>query len=254
MSSSLKKTLIKFLSGKTSVVGFASIDRFDGAPEKHHPSIACKDAKTVIVYGNPVSKGVLTSPAYNLHLLHSSYHVVYSQLDEISFKLANFIESRQKAHAVAIPSYAPLKFHGYEPWGIISLKHAAVLAGLGAFGRSGQMYHPVYGSLLRLGAVVTSAEMAADPVNDTLPCPDKCNACQQKCPPKSFDDDGKFQKMTCTSHTIKHAIYPLALKSEVGLKNIERVINTAGYNYWLACDECLKVCPLNRKPVYESNT
>jgi epoxyqueuosine reductase QueG len=30
------------------------------------------------------------------------------------------------------------------------------------------------------------------------------------------------------------------------LKNIERVINTAGHNYWIDCDECLKVCPLNK--------
>ena len=48
-------------------------------------------------------------------------------------------------------------------------------------------------------------------------------------------------------YTIKHAMYPLAFKDEIGLKHIERVINTAGYNYWLACDECLKVCPLNKK-------
>lgn len=139
------------------------------------------------------------------HFLHSSCHVVYSQLDEISFNLENFIESRQNARTVAIPSYAPLKFHGLEPWGIISLKHTAVKA--------------------------------------ALPCPENCSACQEKCPPNAFDGDGKFQKMTCLVHTIKHAIYPLALNSEKGMKNIERVINTAGYNYWLACNECLKVCP-----------
>lgn len=48
--------------------------------------------------------------------------------------------------------------------------------------------------------------------------------------------------MSCLSHTIEHAIYSLALKSEEWLKHIERVVSTAGYNYWLACDECLKVC------------
>jgi epoxyqueuosine reductase QueG len=53
--------------------------------------------------------------------------------------------------------------------------------------------------------------------------------------------------MTCLGHTIKHAIYPLALNSEAGLKKIERVINTAGHNYWIDCDECLKVCPLNKR-------
>ena len=52
--------------------------------------------------------------------------------------------------------------------------------------------------------------------------------------------------MACLGHTIKHAIYPLALKDAQGLKHIERVINTAGYDYWIDCDECMKVCPLNR--------
>jgi epoxyqueuosine reductase QueG len=53
--------------------------------------------------------------------------------------------------------------------------------------------------------------------------------------------------MDCLGYLVKHAIYPLALKTEKGLKQIERVINTAGYNYWLTCNECLRVCPSNRR-------
>jgi epoxyqueuosine reductase QueG len=67
------------------------------------------------------------------------------------------------------------------------------------------------------------------------------------CPSKAFDENGKFNKMTCLGYSVKHAIYPLALNSEEGLKKIERVINTAGHNYWIDCDECVKVCPLNKK-------
>ncbi len=246
MNEILKESIVGFLEGKVSAVGFASIDRFDAAPEAHHPAQACKDAQTVIVYGIPVSRGIFSSPAYNLHLLQRSYHTVYRHLDEISLHLCNHIESQGRFRAVGVPSYAPLVFHEFEPWGIISLKHAAVQAGLGAFGRSGLMYHPEHGALLRLAAVVTDVAMEADPVNDTMPCPEKCGACHQKCPSKAFSEAGDFAKMTCMGHTIKHAIYPLALKDEQGLKHIERVINTAGHDYWLACDECLKFCPLNK--------
>ncbi len=35
-------------------------------------------------------------------------------------------------------------------------------------------------------------------------------------------------------------------KDEAGLRNIERVINTAGHDYWIACSECVKKCPTNR--------
>ena len=79
-------------------------------------------------------------------------------------------------------------FHGMEPWGILSLKHAAVKAGLGMFGRSGQVYHPRYGSLLRFGAVVTDAELPGDPLLEKDPCPPKCNVCRTSCPAGAFDE------------------------------------------------------------------
>ncbi|HCS76230.1 MAG TPA: hypothetical protein DIW05_00310 [Syntrophaceae bacterium] len=94
--------------------------------------------------------------------------------------------------------------------------------------------------------MVTDAVIEADPMLPADPCPPNCTACAKICPSKAFDAEGKFNKMTCLGYTIKHAIYPLALSSEAGLKNIERVINTAGHNYWIGCDECLKVCPLNK--------
>lgn len=190
---------------------------------------------------------MLRSPDYNLYGVHRTYHSAYNMLDHIALSLSNFIEARSKYLAIPIPSYAPVVFHQFEPWGVMSLKHAAVKAGMGRFGRSGQVYHPKYGSLLRLAAVVTSAHITGDKLlSDELPCPPNCSACMKVCPSKAFYENGKFQKMTCLGYAIKHAIYPLALNTEEGLKQIERVINTAGHNYWLTCDECVKVCPLNK--------
>jgi epoxyqueuosine reductase len=246
MQNELKESIIRDLGNRVSAVGFAPVERFAEAPETHHPARVCKDAKTVVVFGIEVPRGILHSPSYNLYALHRAYHTVYRQLDEISLGVCNRIESQSRFGAVMIPSYAPMTFHGAEPWGLISLKHAAVQAGLGAFGRSGQMYHPTYGSRLRLAAVVTDAELPGDPLIEDDPCPQKCRACQQRCPAGAFTADGAFEKMKCLAHTIKHAIYPLALKDAKGLKHIERIINTAGYDYWLDCDECLKVCPNNR--------
>jgi epoxyqueuosine reductase len=246
MKGDLRQEVIKFLDDRVAAVGFARVERFGDAPEKHHPARVCKDAATVIVFGIPIPRGVVSSPDYNLYGLHRSYHTVYKRLDEIGLALCNFIESRGPHAAIAVPSYAPVVFHGLEPWGVISLKHAGVCAGLGAFGRSGQMYHPDYGSLLRLAAVVTSAEMPGDPLRDTDPCPEGCNVCQRSCPAGAFTDAGDFQKMVCMPYSVKHAIYPLTLKDEAGLQHIERIINTAGHDYWLACDECLRGCPNNR--------
>lgn len=245
-SSTFKRLIIEHLENRVSAVGFAPVDRFANAPENHHPENACSSAKTVIVFGITVPRGMLRSPDYNLYFLHRSYHTVYAHLDEIALALCNFIEAQGRYLAVPIPSFAPLVYHDLEPWGIISLKHAAVRAGVGAFGRSGLIYHPKYGSLIRLGAVVTSMKLPGDSVIESDPCPEKCTLCQTACPSGAFDDQGNFSKLTCLQHIAKHAIYPIALKDEVGLRNIERVINTAGYNYWLECDECLRICPNNR--------
>lgn len=247
MSATLKQAIIDFLKPQVTAFGFASVDRFADAPEAHHPRRICRNAETVIVFGITVPRGMLKSPDYSLYALHRSYHSAYMRIDEISLALCNYIESMGKHLAVPVPSYAPMVFHQFEPWGILSLKHAVVNAGLGSFGRSGLTYHPQYGALLRLGAVVTDALIAADPMLASDPCPLNCKACSKVCPVKAIDADGPFKKMACLSHTIKHAIYPLALNSEAGLKNIERVINTAGHHYWIDCDKCLKVCPLNKQ-------
>ena len=244
MNDRLKNSVKIWLTGLVDDVGFAPVDRFDGAPESHHPSRVCKDAQTVIAFGRIMPRGVLYSPDYSLHLLHRSYHTLYPYLDEVGIKLANLIEA-QGYLAVQIPAFAPLAYHGPEPWGIISLKHAAMASGLGAFGRSEMVYHPRFGSLLRLGAVITNAKLPGEPLLEKDPCPPGCHACQKACPALAYKT-GSFQKMTCLAYTIRHGIYPLALRDDTGRKNIETIINTAGYNYWLKCTECMKVCPNNK--------
>lgn len=112
MNDSLKNRIEEFLQSRVSTVGFAPVERFQDAPQKHHPENICKGAKTVIVFGKPLPKGVLTSPDYNLHTLHRSYHTVYKQLDVISLDLCSLIESIGDYYAVMVPSYAPMTFHG----------------------------------------------------------------------------------------------------------------------------------------------
>lgn len=246
MDRALKEEIGGYLEKRVAAMGCAPIERFDKAPEGHHPKDLCRQAQTVIVYGIRVPRGMLRSPRYELYALHRSYHSVYPLLDEISLELCNLIESLSDEQAVPVPSFGPLVYEGLEPWGLLSLKHAAVQAGLGSFGRNGLMHHPRHGTLLRLGAVVTSARLAGDPLNERDPCPSDCQACVKACPLGAIKDNGTFDKMACNAKMIKHAIYPVALdRNNVG-KYIERVTNTAGYNYWLKCNACLKVCPNNR--------
>jgi epoxyqueuosine reductase len=240
----LRRELIEWLGERVDEVGFAPVERFDAAPAQHQPSRLCKDAQTVIVLAKAIPMAVLTSPGYQLYLLQRSYHTVYTSLDGLALELSTWLE-KQGQPAVPVPSYAPLSFHDGTFWGLLSLKHAAVAAGLGSLGRNELVYHPEYGSMLRFGAVVTAAGLEGDPVREADPCPPHCHACRERCPVQAWGDDD-FQRRACTSHAITHTIYRLALRDEEGLRDIETVINTAGYNYWIKCAECQASCPLNR--------
>jgi epoxyqueuosine reductase QueG len=223
--------------------GFAPVDRFEGAPPRHHPAEVLKGARTVIVYAKAVPRGCFSSPEFELHFLHRSYHTIYPYLDQVGLDLIGMLES-EGGLGVEIPAYAPLTFEEGVSRGILSLKHAAVAAGLGAFGHCGLTYHPEHGSMLRFGAVITTVELTPSPLLDHEPCPDNCRACEESCPAAAFQD-GVFQRKVCTGFSIRHPIYPLALKEEWGLASMELIANTAGYNYWVSCCECLKVCPAN---------
>lgn len=249
MRPDLKEAVKAYLIDKVDAFGFAPVNRFEGAPAGHHPACLVKEAKTVVVFGITTPRAVLDSPDYGLYGLHRSYHTIYRRLDEIAVFLSNYLESISSYRALPVPGFAPLVYRGSEPWGLISLKHAAVNAGLGRMGKSGQVYHPRFGALLRLGAIVTDAPMGGDEMLSGDPCPAHCRACFKSCPTHAFDEKGDFNKIACLTHTIKHAIYPLALRDESSLRHLERITNTAGYDYWLACCECLRVCPLNRRPV-----
>jgi epoxyqueuosine reductase QueG len=234
-----------WLEQRTERHGFAAVERFAEAPAEHHPAEVCRDAATIIVYAKPVPRGVLTSPSYGLHLLQRGYHTVYAILDQIGFELANLLETHGYP-SVLVPSYAPMVFHGAEPWGLISLKHAAQSAGLGTFGRNRVIHNRDFGTMLRFGAVITAADIKPEPVAEDDPCPPGCTACIDACPSGALAEDS-FQKMVCLPYSVKHGLYHHLLSDAEGLERIEMIINTSGYNYWLDCDECLKVCPNNRE-------
>jgi epoxyqueuosine reductase len=64
-----------------------------------------------------------------------------------------------------------------------SHRYAALAAGIGRLGWSGNLVTPEYGALVELGSVLTSAELQSDtPIPDNLhPC-DKCKICSLVCP------------------------------------------------------------------------
>ena len=104
--------------------------------------------------------------------------------------------------------------------GTISLKHAAVLAGLGKMGKNTLLVNDQLGNMLWLSAVITSIPLQADPIANYDGCYSGCNLCVDACPVKALDDE--FMK--------QRKCYNYAFKS-------------IGGHLQILCWRCRKVCP-----------
>ncbi len=93
--------------------------------------------------------------------------------------LIDFIEARDfKAES--------LGRHGYPGGGVMSLKHMAVVAGLGLQGKNTVILHPKFGHRLRLAALWTDAPLTATGPGvreyKEHPLCKSCNICIDACP------------------------------------------------------------------------
>jgi hypothetical protein len=119
------------------VCGFAGIERFDGAPKGFRPTDVFPACKTVLVFGIALPEGLLGVPP---RLIYG--HFNYGScpwVDRIAFFAAREIERLTGGRAVPMPSDGPYEYwdaENMEGRGLISMKHAAVQAGLGALGKS----------------------------------------------------------------------------------------------------------------------
>jgi len=64
---------------------------------------------------------------------------------------------------------------------VLSVKHAAVLAGLGYIGKNSLLITQEYGNIVWLSAVLTDIELELDEIKNGK-CPENCNICVKNCP------------------------------------------------------------------------
>jgi epoxyqueuosine reductase QueG len=105
-------------------------------------------------------------------------------------------------------------------------KLSAFEAGIGVYGRSGLILHPVLGNRLRLGVILTDAVLAPDGrLEGFAPCED-CDLCIRACPAKAFDPAKQypysFAREKCT-----------ARRAEIASRE-------------LYCHNCYAVCPASQ--------
>lgn len=210
------------LSLGADVCGVANIDRFSETTAGFHPRDIFPHCQSVIVFGIVLPKG-LTKVEPRLIYGHFNYGFC-AGVDWIGFKGAKEIERLYGGYAAPLPSDGPYEYWDAEKMegrGLISMKHAAVFAGLGTLGKSTLLLNEAYGNMLTLGAILTDLVLASDPLAESI-CIEGCNLCIRNCPSQALDGSHADQSK-CRLNTYG--------------------TNARGFST-VNCNKCRVVCPM----------
>ncbi len=221
----MKKQIKEFiLNLGADVCGVANVDRFSEAPAGFHPRDIFSDCKSIIVFGIALPKG-LTMIEPRLIYGHFNYSTC-PEVDWVALRAAKEIERISSGYAVPLPSDGPYEYWDAEKLegrGLISMKHAAVLAGLGTLGKNTLLLNEKHGNLLTLGIVLTELDLVSDSFAESI-CIDGCNLCIENCPSQALDGRNANQAK-CRPNTYG--------------------TNDRGFNT-VNCNKCRVICPMRQ--------
>jgi epoxyqueuosine reductase len=211
--------------------GIASADRFENAPEGFHPRDVLPECQSVIILACQFLKSTLfaksTIPYTNVR------NELSKKMDRLAIDLSYQLEEKNVL-AIPINSIGPTEWDARtkKSRGIISLKHAAVLAGLGKIGKNTLLVNDTYGNMVWLSAVLVSVALEPDSLAQYDGCIHNCTICLESCPIQALDGVSMNQ-IACWDYAF-------------GKHN--------GGEWRIKCFACRKVCPncLGIKQIYRS--
>lgn len=153
-------------------------------------------ARSVIVMAVSHSLGAVCAP--DLRLWTRNKMQTSRLLDQTAEKVGRYLE-RSGGLSLPVSADKPVEIHKEDPetgkklehtrvLGQLSIKHAAVSAGLGAIGRSNLLITERFGPHVRLGAIITELELETDVPSVYDPCPQGCRRCELACPVGALND------------------------------------------------------------------
>jgi epoxyqueuosine reductase len=176
------------------------------------------------------------------------------------YRLARFVEGKLGNPAMTVSVSYPMDYSTPEKIGVaeVSLRHAAVAAGLGTFGHHNLVVHPRFGTRVIFAAVLTKLDLAPDPPVDKSPCTD-CGLCVSSCPAGALDVEGKTDLMKCLGKSQPYGMRAsIAFWSRFGEATGEEqkamlrspeylsLYHSAFMGYQYFCFRCFAACPIGR--------
>lgn len=236
-------------------VGFASTEDYK-SPRTPDIKVLFPDVKSLVVVAMRESSHI-DSPNPRISMAGRMDIMEYAR--SVNFKLAKFLENEFGAHAMSVPLSYPLDM-GPRTMGVVSdvsLRHAAVAAGLGAFGRNNLVLHPRFGSRVLFAAVMCDLELASDPPITEDIC-NQCGICVDSCPAGALDVEGQTDPIKCLKVSQPYGLgKTISFWSKFADKSPEEQkkmflsedfwtmyqAQFIGFQYF--CFKCESCCPLN---------
>ena len=238
------------------LVGVAPVERFSGAPEGRKPQDLLDGARSVVSLAARIPVGtLLTAPNYSF--LQFGWLRLNEILNLATYRLTVLLEDRE---FISMPMPAARdcgapEILSEEPnpevkfMGSFSERHAAEQAGLGHVGLAGPLITREFGANVRLGSLLTTAELPPDPLIEGELCqPEICGyRCVKLCPWDAIPEEGLVSQMRCMygETGIHDRLEPLKKMSEV-----DDLINSSRAMAYLDsgppnCARCQIGCPMD---------
>jgi len=187
------KALIKDLGA--DLCGISDVKRFQDAPKGFNPIDIYSKCKSVIVFAKRVPAGSLSANSC-VPYTHAN-NIATQEVDRIGLDLCQILQD-SGIEAIPIPSDDPSEYWEEENQcarGILSLRHAGYLAGLGVLGKNTLLMNEEYGNMIQIGAVLVDIQLEGDPIANYSICAERCNLCIDSCPQEALDGVTVNQKL-----------------------------------------------------------
>lgn len=247
------------LEAGADLVGIASANCVDTSPTRRGPRNVLPEAQSVVVFATRMLVGSIEGPS--VEVLTYQNLGAYQELERISYIIGRLLE-KEGYRAATIPAYSPvemsLETKGFV--GAVSLRHVAEAAGLGRLGKSNLLVTPGLGPRVRLGAVVTTADLKPDNrfVEDI--CQD-CESCVKACPVGALSQPKKTHTGRCIREILPYGLSNLITYLTKTLDKSKDEIKDSFYkpDFWniyqslqmgmqYGCHICMVACPVGTKP------
>ena len=203
------------------ICGIASVERFNESPEGFSPIDTLQTCKSVIVFGKKFLKATLDCK--NTIPYTIVRNLLSEMLDTIAVNYCYIMENKNIT-TVPVGTISPTLYDKKTGRfrNAVSVKHAAVLAGLGYIGKNTLLINPEFGNMIWLSAVLTDAELEPDKIIKES-CPESCSLCIDNCPVNAIKKDSpEMDQNACFEYAFH---------------------TNEGENFYFKCNKCRTICP-----------